>query len=125
MRNLNEAREEAVVEAWNAEYDGDVVEPGEIAAQDQRDLKQDGNCPRPVAERRGGEVEPRHDEFCEMIKQHAGFVEPARCMMQIPAQRIWQRLRFVMIKKAGEIAPARVGAHLDHTRAEHGAEKHS
>src|ERR1043166_1463687 len=105
MRNVNEVRKEAVVEAWNAKHDGDVVEPGKIAAQDQRDLKRDGNCARPVAERRGDEVEPRHDELTEVIEQHAGFVKPTRCMMQIPAQRIWQRLRFVMIKKAGEIAP--------------------
>ena len=80
-----EAREEAVIEAWNANNDRDVIEPGKIAAQDQRDLEQNGNCAGPVAERRGREVKPRHDELGEMIEPHAGFVEPTRRVMQIPA----------------------------------------
>src|SRR5262249_56966787 len=118
-----QSREEAIVETRNAKHDGDVVKPREISAQDQGDLEQDCNSAGPVAERRRGEVKPWYDELSEVIEQYTDFVEPARRMMQIPAKRAWQRLSFIMIKKAGEIAPARVGAHLDHTRTEHSAEK--
>ena len=40
-----QAREETIVEARNAKHDGDVIEPGKIAAEDQRDLKYDGDSP--------------------------------------------------------------------------------
>ena len=68
MGDREQAREEAVVETRNAKHDRDVVEPRKIAAQDQRDLKHDGNCAGPVAERRGHKVEPRHDELSEVIE---------------------------------------------------------
>ena len=78
----------SIIEARNAENDRDAIEPGEIAAQDQRDLKQNGNRAGPVAKRRRGEVEPGHDKLSEMIEQNTGFMEPTRRVMQIPAQWI-------------------------------------
>ena len=88
VRDREHTRKKSIVEARNAENDRHVIEPGEIAAQDQRDLKQNGNRAGPVAERRRGEVEPGHDELRKMIEQNTGFMEPARCVMQIPAQWI-------------------------------------
>ena len=49
------------------------------------------------------------------------LVEPMRREMQIAAERARDRLRFVMIIKTGEIAPAWVAAHFDEAGAEHDA----
>src|SRR6266540_3253950 len=124
MRNVNEAREQSIVEARNAKHDGNVIEPRKIPAQDEADLKQDRQPASPIAEWRGREVEPRHHELSEMSEEHAGLVSPTRRMMEIPAQRIGQRLSFIMVIEAGQIAPAWVGAQFNHACAEHGAKKH-
>src|SRR5262249_50305565 len=44
-----------------------------------------------------------------------------RAEMQPPAQRIRYGLSFVVVIKAGEIAPARIPAQFDQTGAEHDA----
>ena len=49
-------------------------------------------------------------------------MEPMRREMQIAADRTWDRLRFVVIIKTGEIAPAWIAAHFDKTRTDHDAE---
>src|SRR6266436_113066 len=49
------------------------------------------------------------------------LMKPMGREMQIAAKRIRDRLRFVMIVKAGEIAPARVTAHFDEAGADHDA----
>ena len=77
MGDREHARQEAVVEARNAEHDGEVIQPREIAAHDQRELKENGDAPAQCRAARR-EIEPRHDELGEMIEQHAGFVEPVR-----------------------------------------------
>src|SRR5438309_6783011 len=99
MRNVNDAREESVVETRDAKHDGDVIEPGKIPAQDESNLKQDRQSACPIAKWRRREVEPRHHKLSEMSEEHAGLVSPTRRMMQIPAQRIRQRLGFIMVKE--------------------------
>src|SRR5262245_61221487 len=106
MRNVNDAREQSVVETRDAEHDGDVIEPGKIPAQDESNLKQDCQSACPVTERRRREVKPWHHKLCKMSEEHAGLVSPRRRMMEIPAQRIGQRLSLIMVKEAGQIAPA-------------------
>src|SRR5213596_2329141 len=104
MLNVNDAREESVVETRDAKHDGNVIQPRKIPAQDESNLKQDRQSARPIAEWRWREIEPRHHKLSKMSEQHAGFVSPRRRMMQIPAQRIGQGLSFIMVKQAGQIA---------------------
>src|SRR5207302_6486640 len=47
------------------------------------------------------------------------FVEPQRRKVKVATDRARYRLRFIVIGKAGEIAPARVAAQFDQTCAEH------
>src|ERR1700750_2296820 len=54
-----------------------------------------------------------------MIPGGSKFVEPMRCEMQIPADWIRDRLRLIVIIKAGEIAPAGITTQLDQARANH------
>src|SRR6476620_622883 len=53
-----------------------------------------------------------------MIPGGSKFVEPMRCEMQIPADWTRDRLRLVVIIKAGEIAPAGITAQLDQAGAD-------
>src|SRR5436190_2603614 len=124
MGNVDEPPEKSVVETRDAKHDGDVIQPGKIPAQDESYLKQDRQSAGPIADRRRCEVEPRHHKLSKMSEQHAGLVSPRRRMMEIPAQRIGQRLSFIVVKEAGQIAPAWIRAQFDHACAEHGAEKH-
>src|SRR6516225_1499082 len=124
MRNVNDAREESIIEARDAKQDGDVIQPREIPAQNESNLKQDRQSARQIAEWRRREVEPWHHKLSKMSEEHAGFLSPRRRMMEIPAQRIGQRLSFIMVKEASQIAPARIGTQFDHACAEHRAEKH-
>lgn len=56
-----------------------------------------------------------------MVPSRFEFVEPVRREMEITADRIWDRLRFVVIIQTGEIAPARVAAQFDETGPDHDA----
>src|SRR5438128_12034917 len=124
MRNRYQPPKQTIVETRYAKHDGDVIQPRKIPAQDESNLKQDRQSARPIAEWRRREVEPGHYKLSEMSEQHAGLVSPTRRMMQIPAQRIGQRLSFIMVKEAGQIPPAWIGAQFDQACAEHGAKKH-
>ena len=57
-----------------------------------------------------------------MVPSHSEFMKPLRCEMQIAADRIWDRLRFIVIVKTSEIAPAGVAVQFDQTRADHNSE---
>src|ERR1700688_4508673 len=46
-------------------------------------------------------------------------MKPMGREMQIAAYRIWDRLRFVVIKHTGQIAPAFVAAQFNQTGADH------
>src|SRR5207253_3818593 len=65
---------------------------------------------------------PRHNEFDEMVPGRCELMEPVRCEMQIAAERIRNRLRLVVIIKAGEITPAWIAPQFDETGADHNAE---
>src|SRR6266516_7263949 len=56
-----------------------------------------------------------------MIPKHFKFVEPKRGKMQISTDRIWDGLRFVMVVKTGQIAPAGVAPQFDQAGAKHDA----
>src|SRR5205823_9600728 len=51
----------------------------------------------------------------------AEFVEPMRREMQIPTKRTRDRLRFIVIVKTGQIAPAWIAAQLDKAGTNHDA----
>src|SRR6266404_6484687 len=103
-------------EKWN---DRDIIQERQIAADDEDDLKTNeqyaGNMPGDARPER----KPRHDQFDEMVPGCFDLMEPMRREMQVAADRIRDRLRFVMIIEAGEIAPAWVAAHFDEAGAEH------
>src|SRR2546430_12162827 len=65
------------------------------------------------------ERKPGDDQFDKMIPGRAEFVEPMRREMQISAKRTWDRLRFVMIIKAGQIAPTWIAPQLDQAGTNH------
>ena len=120
----DEAREKLVVETRNAERDSDVIEPGQIAADDEGQLKVEHQQTREntdSAPRR--EEEPWGDKFDDVREEHAGLQPPMREMVEVPTDRIGQRLGFVMVVETGQVAPAGVAAEFDHARAEHDAEE--
>src|SRR5947207_6960187 len=67
------------------------------------------------------EREPWRDQFNKIVPKRFDFVEPKRRKMQVTTDRIWNGLGFVVIIKAGKIAPARVAAHFDQAGADHEA----
>src|SRR5438270_1472522 len=56
-----------------------------------------------------------------MVPGRAEFVEPMRREMQIPTKRTRDRLRFIVIVKTGQIAPAWIAAQLDKAGTNHDA----
>src|SRR6266581_6154547 len=56
-----------------------------------------------------------------MVPSRAEFVEPMRREMQIPANRTWDRLRFIVIIKARQIAPTRIAPQFDQAGTNHDA----
>src|SRR6202011_2163543 len=54
-----------------------------------------------------------------MVPKDFQFMKPVRRKMQITADRIRDRLSFVVIKHAGQIAPTLVAAQLNQTGADH------
>src|SRR5207249_1585721 len=67
------------------------------------------------------ERKPGDNQFDEMIPSRAEFVEPMRREMKIPADWTRDRLRFVVIVKAGQIAPAGIATQFDQAGANHDA----
>src|SRR5438876_6057449 len=56
-----------------------------------------------------------------MVPGRAEFVEPMWREMQIPTKRTRDRLRFIVIVKTGQIAPAWIAAQLDKAGTNHDA----
>src|SRR2546430_13703949 len=54
-----------------------------------------------------------------MVPERFKFMKPLRREMEIAADRARNRLRFVVIKHAGQIAPTFVAADFDQTGADH------
>src|SRR5439155_26243474 len=65
----------------------------------------------------------RHHDLHEVAEQHGEAMEQLGRAMEIPAQRVGQRLGLVVVVQAGEVAPAAVVAELDETGAELYAEQ--
>ena len=106
-------------EKWN---DGDVVQKRKIAADDEKQLKSDEQDTGNMSNMPRAEGKPRNDQFDEMIPGGSEFVEPMWREMQIPADWTRNRLRLVVVVKAGEIAPAGIAPQLDQAGADHNAE---
>ena len=111
--------QERVIKACQKRNDREVIEKRKIAADDEKNLKSDEQNAGDVADPSWPEGKPRHDEFDEMIPCRLKFMEPQRRKVKITADRAGYRLRFVMIGKASEIAPARVATQFDQTGADH------
>src|SRR2546430_14185425 len=54
-----------------------------------------------------------------MVPERFKFMKPLRREMEIAADRARNRLRFVVIKHAGQVAPTFVAADFDQTGADH------
>src|SRR5207244_6069457 len=98
-----------------------IIQKGEVAADDENDLKTDEQDAGNMACAPRTEGKPGDNQFNKMIPGRAEFVEPMRREMQIPTNRTWDRLRFVMIVKTGKIAPTWIAAQLDQAGTNHDA----
>ena len=78
----------------------------------------------PVATGCGCEQQEGHGELGDVVGRHLHPVRGPRQMVEEPAQRARHRLCLVVEVQAGELAPARVAAHLDQPGAELHAEEH-
>ena len=64
------------------------------------------------------------DEFNEVGKSNAGFMKKGGQVMEVPAQWIGDRLRFVVVVHTCEIPPALISPELDEACTEHHAERY-
>ncbi len=112
-----------VVDERQAQHDREPVQPRQIAAHDEHELEHDRDERRDGRERCGREIEERHDELDDVVERDARAMDRRGHPVEVPAQRVRHRLSFEVVVEAGEIAPARVAAQLDQTRAEHDAEQ--
>src|SRR5256714_15408322 len=113
--------QKGVIETCQEWNDRDIIQKRQIAADDEKDLESDEKHSGDVTRVPGPERKPRHDQFDEMVPGRFNFVKPMWCEMEIAADRIRDRLRFVVIIKTCEIAPARIATQLDQTGPDHDA----
>jgi hypothetical protein len=118
-----EPREKAIVDGSDREHDGQPVEPGEIAAGNQDQLKDDRQKAGDAGIRLRQEEAERHDQLDEMVEGDAAVQHRTRQVMEVPAERIGHRLGLEEVVETGQIAPAGVAAQLDQAGAEHQAEQ--
>src|SRR5439155_19483008 len=112
---------ESIIEASEKWNDRHVIQERQVAADDENDLKTDEQHAGDMAGAPRPEGKPGKDQFDKMIPGRAEFVEPMRCEMQVPADRTRDRLRFVVIIQAGQIAPAWIAAEFDQAGTNHDA----
>jgi hypothetical protein len=105
--------EQGVVEGGRGQHDGDQVEPGEVAADQQPGLGGDDDQPGHPGHRLGGEQAERHQQLGGVVGQRLGPVQGPRQVVEEPAQGAGQRLGLVVVVEAGEVTPAAVAAQLD------------
>src|SRR5262249_39465838 len=67
------------------------------------------------------ERKPGHNQLDEVIPKYFKLVKPKWSKMQVPTDRVWNGLRFVVIIKTCEIAPAGVAAQFDQAGTKHDA----
>ncbi len=118
----HDATPERIVETGEHRHDREPIEEREIAAQDQDDLKTRQQPARDVPAQAGPESEPGHDQLDEMVPEHAELMKPVWPPMEPPAQRVRDRLSFIMVVEARQVAPARVATDFDQPGAEHDSE---
>src|SRR6516164_7050121 len=120
-RSRQKTAKESVIKAREKRNNGEVIEERKVAADDEEDLKRNEQHARDVSCHSRTKREPWHDQFNEMVPCRLGFQQPTRRKMQIPADRVRDRLCLVMIVETSEIAPARVAAQFDQACADHDA----
>src|SRR4051794_25665665 len=69
------------------------------------------------------ERKPRDDQLDHMVPCGSNAMHPWRMKVEPARERIRDRLRFIMKIETGEVAPTRVAAQLDESRAEHDAKR--
>ena len=65
-----------------------------------------------------------NNELNKMTEEHGEFVRKSGQTVEVPAKRIGQRLRFIVIEKTGQLPPARVMTQLDKSGAQFRSKKH-
>src|SRR5579885_1079927 len=123
MRHRN-PRQPSIVKSGNSQGNREPIQPGEIAAQDESELECDRDEAGCGADWLRSEIGEGNYELDEMIEENSCAVNPGRQPVEVPAQWIWNRLRFEIVIQAGELAPAGISAQLDESRPEHNAEQH-
>lgn len=106
------------------QHDGDPVQPGEVAGQDQPQLGEDHQRGGGRRDRLRGEQQDGDDELGDVVGGHLGPVERLGEMVEEPAQRARHRLCLMVVVQAGQLPPARVAPHLDQPGAELHPEQH-
>src|SRR5215469_7846162 len=67
------------------------------------------------------ERKPGDDQLDKVIPNYFKFVEPKRGKMEISADRVRDRLRFVVVVETGQITPAGIAAQFDQPGTKHDA----
>src|SRR5437660_4424918 len=103
-------------EKWN---DGQIIQKGKIPADDEKDLEQNQQSTGDVTRGSRSERKPGYDQLSEMVPKRFEFMKRLRRKMQIAADRAWDWLSFVVVKHAGQVAPAFVATNFDQAGADH------
>src|SRR5436190_24034432 len=99
--------QEGIIKAGQKRNDREVIEERKIAADDEKYLESDKQDAGDMSRRSRSKRKPRQDQLNEMIPCGLKFVNPQWCKVKIATDRARYRLGFVVIGKAGQIAPAR------------------
>ena len=113
----------AARESRRGEDDRHRVQPGEVPAQHQPELRHRHDQGGHARDRLRREEQDRRDQLREVAADDLDPVERLRQAVEVPRERVRHRLRLVVVVEAGEIAPARIAAHLDQAGAELEAEE--
>src|SRR5689334_18828333 len=100
--------EKAIIETRQKWNDCEIVQKRKIAADNKENLKRDQKHASDVPCDSRTEREPRHDQLNEVVPNHFKLVEPKRGKMQIPADGVGDRMRFIVVIETGKFALARI-----------------
>ena len=104
--------------ADEAEDDGEPVEPGVVAADDEESCCEMRSAAATAAMGCGAKSPKGTMTWTKWLKSTAKRCERFGQAVEVPAQRVGERLGFVVEVQAGEVAPAGVVAELDEAGAE-------
>ena len=107
----------AIVEASERGNDRDPVQEREVAAENDHDLESDDHYSRDVARDARPKDKPRRHQFRDVIEKCPATQHASRQKMKPAAEPVRNRLRFEVIIKRGQIAPARVAADFYQARS--------